>query len=161
MILDAVVGGFVSSVLHGVLSMPARTFTFTKRMRLRDPGDFRAIRETGASFARGPLKLVVRANQLQHPRLGISISRRVGIATKRNRIKRLLREAFRLMQHDWPAGYDLVILVRPHEPLILAEYQKILSAGMVKLVGSNGSRGEETERRRDGETQRGRDEETK
>jgi ribonuclease P protein component len=74
---------------------------------------------------------------LGHPRLGISIGRKVGTAPRRNRIKRLLREAFRHHQHDLPAGvgYDLVITVRPHEPLILAEYQKILTHFMVKLHG--------------------------
>ena len=52
---------------------------------------------------------------------------------RRNRIRRLLREAFRLMQHDFPRGYDLVVVVRPHEPLMLAEYQRMLSAMVVKL----------------------------
>ena len=66
----------------------------------------------------------------QHPTGG---PRRVGTAPKRNRIKRLLRESFRLMQHDFPRPYDLVIVVRPHEPVILAEYQRMLSAMMVKL----------------------------
>ena len=65
--------------------------------------------------------------------LGLSVAARVGTAPRRNRIKRLLREAFRLMQHDFPRPYDLVIVVRPHEPLILAEYQRILRALMVKL----------------------------
>jgi ribonuclease P protein component len=65
--------------------------------------------------------------------LGLSVSRKVGTAPRRNRIKRLLRESFRLLQHDFTRGYDLIIVVRPHDPLILAEYQRILSALMVKL----------------------------
>jgi ribonuclease P protein component len=80
-----------------------------------------------------PLIAYARPNNLPHPRLGISISRAVGTAPRRNRIKRLLREAFRLHQHDWPKGYDMVLVVRPHEPLILAEYQKLLTALMLKL----------------------------
>jgi ribonuclease P protein component len=63
---------------------------------------------------------------LTHPRLGISIGRKVGSAVVRNRIKRLLREAFRLMQHDLPCGYDLVVVVRPHQPVGLADYQRLL-----------------------------------
>jgi ribonuclease P protein component len=70
---------------------------------------------------------------LGHPRLGISTPRAVGTAPKRNRIKRLIRESFRLMQHDFPRGYDLLVVVRPHQPMILAEYQRILSAVVVKL----------------------------
>jgi len=37
-----------------------------------------------------------------------------------------LREAFRLLQHDWPTGYDIVVVVRPHETAQLADYQRML-----------------------------------
>ena len=47
--------------------------------------------------------------------------------------KRLLREAFRLMQHDLPSAYDVVVVVRPHKPMILAEYQRILFALVLKV----------------------------
>ena len=56
-----------------------------------------------------------------------------GTAPRRNQIKRMLREAFRLMQHDLPRGYDLVVVVRPHEPQLLADYQRLLSGLAVKL----------------------------
>jgi ribonuclease P protein component len=107
---------------------------FTAAMRIRQPARFKAAYADGTSVTRGPLKVFALSNDLSHPRLGISIGRRVGTAPRRNRIKRMLREAFRLMQHDWPAGYDLVIVVRPHEPMILADYQRVLGGAMVKLV---------------------------
>jgi ribonuclease P protein component len=72
-------------------------------------------------------------NELGHPRLGLSVPRRVGTAPKRNRIKRLLREAFRLLRHDWPRGYDIVVNVRPHETALLADYQRMLSGMMMRL----------------------------
>jgi ribonuclease P protein component len=72
-------------------------------------------------------------NGLPFPRLGMSVSRKVGTAVRRNRIRRLIRESFRLLQHDLPRGYDWVVVVRPHEPLILAEYQKLLTATLVRL----------------------------
>jgi ribonuclease P protein component len=52
-------------------------------------------------------------NGLDHARLGISISRRkIRKATARNRVKRILREAFRLSKPDLPRGIDLVIVPR-------------------------------------------------
>lgn len=51
-------------------------------------------------------------NGLAHPRLGLSVSRKVGGAVVRNRWKRLLREAFRLSRRDLPPGVDLVIVPR-------------------------------------------------
>ncbi len=76
--------------------------------------------------SRGPLTIYALPNSLGHPRLGLSVSRRVGTAVLRNRIKRLLREAFRLSQHELPGAFDYVIVVRPHQPLKLADYQQIL-----------------------------------
>jgi ribonuclease P protein component len=103
-------------------------------MRLNEERRFKQIFDERNSVTRGAIKLFAAPNEINKPRLGISIGRRVGSAPKRNLIKRRLREAFRLMQHDWPAGYDLVIVVRPHDPLPLAEYQRAMSGAMVKLV---------------------------
>jgi ribonuclease P protein component len=77
-------------------------------------------------ISRGPLAAYSLPNDLGHLRLGISISRRVGTAPVRNRIKRLLREAFRSHRFEFPRGYDLVIVVRPHQALQLADYQRLM-----------------------------------
>jgi ribonuclease P protein component len=106
--------------------MPAR-YTFPRAQRLRGRGTFKSIRDSGARESRGPLTLWAVRNGAANSRMGISIGRQVGNAVRRNRIKRLIRESFRLLQRDLPAGYDMVIAVRPHEPLILAEYQRLLS----------------------------------
>ncbi len=50
------------------------------------------------------------------PRLGITASRRVGNAVARNRIKRVVREAFRATRDLWPRGCDVVVIVRWAEP---------------------------------------------
>jgi ribonuclease P protein component len=119
--------------------MPA--YTYPRTHRLGGYGTFRGIRAVGVRLSRGPLTIHAAPNQLDHPRLGISIGTHVGIAARRNRIKRLLRESFRLMQHDWPRGFDLVITVKRHEPLTLAEYQKLLSGLLVKIVNSSAGGG--------------------
>ena len=45
----------------------------------------------------------------------------------------MLRESFRLLQHDLPSGYDLMIVVRPHRPMAMGEYREMLLALAVKL----------------------------
>ena len=109
------------------------TYAFPKSLHVRRPAEFAAVYDAKVRDARGPLTAYAKPNDLGHPRLGLSVSRRVGTAPRRNRIKRLLRESFRLMQHDLPRGYDLVIVVRPHEPQLLADYQRLLSALAIKL----------------------------
>ena len=104
-----------------------RTFPYARKHRLQHALQFDAVYAAKTRETRGPLTVFALPNGLGHPRLGLSVGRRVGTAPKRNRIKRLLRESFRLMQHDLPRGYDLVLVVRPHDTLILAEYQKLLT----------------------------------
>ena len=110
-----------------------RKYTFTKDHRVRGRLEFAAVFDAKVRQSRGPLTAYALPTDRRAARIGFSVSRRVGTAPRRNRIKRLLREAFRLMQHDFPRPYDLVIVVRPHEPLMLAEYQRLLSGLMVKL----------------------------
>ena len=112
--------------------MPPR-YTYPRSHRLSGKLQFAAVYEGGRKESRGPVTALAIPNDLPHTRLGLSVSRRVGTAPRRNRIKRLLREAFRLHRHDCPRGYDLVIVVRPHEPMILAEYQKLMTALILKL----------------------------
>ena len=111
----------------------ARTYGFPRTRRLSKRAEYARVFEARVREARGPLVVYALPNGLAYPRLGVSLNRAVGNAVRRNRIKRLLREAFRLHQHDLPVGYDLVITVRPHQPMILAEYQKLLTALMLKL----------------------------
>ncbi len=116
-------------------------YTFRPSHRLRLPREFSAVYGAKTRESRGPLTVYALPNDLGHPRLGMSVSRKVGTAVRRNRIRRLIRESFRLLQHDLPQGYDLVVVVRPHEPLILAEYQKLLMAMLVRLHGTWQRRG--------------------
>ncbi len=112
---------------------PAARYRFRRAQRLSGRRAFEAVYQANVRKTSGPLVVLALANALGHDRLGLSVSRRVGGAVRRNRIKRLLREAFRLMQHDWRDGYDLVVVVRPHDDHSLAEYQRLLFTAVRSL----------------------------
>lgn len=65
-------------------------------------------------------------NDLPHPRIGLVVSRKAGNAVVRGRWKRCLREAFRLSQHELPAGFDLVALPRAGATPTLSKVQQSL-----------------------------------
>ncbi|NWG12320.1 MAG: ribonuclease P protein component [Acidobacteria bacterium] len=82
---------------------------FPRRLRILGTSDYRAIYEDGQKVASRRFVLFVRRNRLGHLRLGITVSRRIGKAVVRNRIKRLLREVFRRAQAEIPDSFDLVV----------------------------------------------------
>jgi len=82
---------------------------FPKQLRLLKPAEFDAVFAEKCSGADGVLIVYAMPNGLGHPRLGLVVSRKVGGAVRRNRWKRLLREAFRLAQHELPS-LDLICL---------------------------------------------------
>jgi len=112
--------------------MPTKNYPFPAHHRLSGKPAFSAVYAAGAKQSRYPLVAYSKINNLSHCRWGLSVSRRVGTAPRRNRVKRLLRESIRLLQPDLPKGYDFILVVRPHDPLPLAEYQKILIALVLK-----------------------------
>jgi ribonuclease P protein component len=66
-------------------------------------------------------------------RVGFSISKKNGNSPMRHRIRRLLREAFRLSQHDLPDGLDLILIPRPGSQSTLADYCEALRYLVRKL----------------------------
>lgn len=94
--------------------------TLPGRARLKTQAHFRAVYQRGRRAAGGWLT-VVALRRREPPagaaaaakvRLGVSVSKDHGGAVRRNKLKRLLREAFRLEQHRLPPGLDLVLIPR-------------------------------------------------
>ena len=84
------------------------------RGRLTRSGDFDRVIRRGRSLASRELVLYVFPREEDGPpRLGLSVSRKVGGAVQRNRVKRLLREAFAVESSRVPSGTDLVVVARP------------------------------------------------
>src|ERR1700748_439757 len=82
---------------------PIRKLTFEPRKRLHQPAEFRDVKRRGSKFSDAFSSVPVLATTQPHPRLGLSIAPRIfGTAVARNRIKRLTRESFRLIQHSLP-----------------------------------------------------------
>ena len=82
---------------------------------------FKQVYNHRRSVANRLLVLYIRKNNLPINRLGISISRKVGKAVVRNRIKRLIKEQIRLQEKELPNGYDMVIVVRMSTAALLKE----------------------------------------
>lgn len=106
---------------------------FGREWRVRGRSHFATIHAAKVRRESGPLLVYALPNDVGHLRIGLSVGRRVGNAVRRNHVKRRLREAFRGHRHDWPGGYDLLVVVRPHDPLKPVEYATHLGTAVSKL----------------------------
>ncbi|MDR1085051.1 MAG: ribonuclease P protein component [Deltaproteobacteria bacterium] len=93
----------------------AQTQRFSKNFRLRKRADYLLMnsRSSGRMSLAG-YTVVARLNGGQVSRLGVTVTRRIGRAVVRNRLKRRVREFFRLNRYLWPQGLDILFIARKH-----------------------------------------------
>jgi len=92
-----------------------KRFGFPKKLRLTRHRDFARASKNGQVRQAGIVKALVVENGLGYTRVGLRVSSKgAGGSVARNRIKRLLREAFRLNRDRLPAGFDVVLSPRGH-----------------------------------------------
>ena len=113
--------------------MAAPDLSFGREWRVRGRQDFARIHAAKVRRESGPLLVYGLPNDLPRLRIGLSVGRRVGNAVRRNRVKRQLREAFRLHRAGWAVGYDLLVVVRPHEATTVDAYAEHLGSAIRRL----------------------------
>jgi ribonuclease P protein component len=98
---------------------------FPKSSHLRRPAEFKAVYGARCKAGDGYLLIFARPNGLGETRCGLSVSKKQhGIAVRRNRIKRKLREAFRQCRCDLPEGLDLILIPRRDSGAGVNEYRQ-------------------------------------
>ena len=102
------------------------TFRFAKARRLRSRREILAVQGKGSRVHTAHFVLIVGPGptSVGASRLGITVTRKIGDAVRRNRVKRVVREAFRLDPSLLPAGIDLLVIAKAGAPTLgLAEVQ--------------------------------------
>jgi len=98
--------------------LPMKRFSLGKEERLLKPSEFKRVLRNGKSQSTEHFKVFIFSSRTNNQRLGITTSKKVGAAVRRNRIKRLLREFFRLHKIYLPPSSDILFIAKPGADLL-------------------------------------------
>lgn len=104
--------------------------SFPKSSRLRVRREFLRASSVGTKLSSRHFVLLVSPAMTGNARFGFTVSRKIGNAVVRNRIKRMLRECIRIHKHDWPLNDYVVIARKTSASIILRE----LSSDLERLL---------------------------
>lgn len=105
-----------------------KRYGINKSARVRSEADYEKIYESRRRAGDNVLLVFGDVNPQGRTRFGLSVSRKHGGAVVRARLKRLLREAYRLSQHELPLGLDLILIPRQSHTATVDDYRKSLVA---------------------------------
>ena len=108
--------------------------TLRKADRLKRRKDMHRALRQGRFASDGLMVLHVRANSLERARMAVTVSGAHGKAVRRNRIKRLCREAFRTCREALPGGYDYVLRPRAGAELSVGALRESLRKLTRRLI---------------------------
>jgi ribonuclease P protein component len=114
-----------------------KRFSFPKSKRLLSNEQFKAALAEGRRLRNELLTVYIAQNNCGYARLGVSVGKNAGNAVIRNRLKRLLREAFRLNQHGIPAGLDYLVLFSGRKESVKSISFEQLQASFLSLACKN------------------------
>ena len=80
---------------------------------LKKNKDFQFVYRNGKSFGNRYLVMIIVRNGTEKNRVGISVSKKVGNSVVRHHITRLIRESYRLNEHRFVGGLDIIVIARP------------------------------------------------
>jgi len=88
------------------------TYQFNRELRLLTPDHFQTVFSKPIRFHSQHFTILIRSNSIENNRIGFAIAKkRIKLAVQRNRVKRIVRESFRLKQHNLPM-IDIVVMAK-------------------------------------------------
>lgn len=96
-----------------------------KTESLKKNRDFLRMYRTGSYYVGKLMVIYVKRNRLEQNRLGITAVRNYGNSVERNRVRRLIKENYRMIERELPSGWDIVFSARKNTKGILPNYKEI------------------------------------